>query len=253
MLLAMLRYFAVFVLAGCMTESLDYASAEQAVEASNRLASNRLASNRLASNRLASNSLAVSALPGESPLIETADGRDVLSYIITCALASSQQLVLEDSAGTSYTFGGLLGLAPEWATRPPTIAERRWVTACVLARTNLYGVPVMLSMRGAHAELAISPDEETEFALLDGAFYGDLFDPAGPTELACDGSAETGDADPTTSTLRRCADSDDGATTLCEFTATGTCSQACASAAPYVGCAGGDTSYDEVITVFIQE
>ena len=252
MLLAMVRYFALFALAGCMTETLDHASVDQAVEASNRLASNRLASNRLASNRLASNSLAVSALPGESPLIETVEGRDVLSYIIGCALASSQELVLEDSTGTSYTFHGLLGLAPEWATRAPTLAERRWVTACVLARTNLYGVPVMLSMRGVHPELAISPGEDAEFTLLDGAFYGDLFDPEAPHEFACDGSADVGDADPTTNTERRCADSEDGTTTLCEFTATGTCSEACSATAPYIACPGGGASYDEVITVFIR-
>ena len=57
--------------------------------ASNRLASNRLASNRLASNRLASNALSSTRLEttlATTELLATADGREVYSYIISCAL-----------------------------------------------------------------------------------------------------------------------------------------------------------------------
>src|SRR6516225_9613772 len=57
--------------------------------ASNRLASNRLASNRLASNRLASNGLVETRLQANSEtadMLNTADGREVYSYIVSCAL-----------------------------------------------------------------------------------------------------------------------------------------------------------------------
>jgi hypothetical protein len=51
---------------------------------------------------------------------------------------------------------------------------------------------------------------------LDGSFYGNLFDPAGPTEYACDGGADNAQ--------RICADaSTDGVTTMCGFTYTGMC------------------------------
>jgi hypothetical protein len=82
-------------LAGCAVDGLDelesveLSEEEQAVRASNRLASNRLASNRLASNRLASNSLGAAALTS-SALIETADGREVFSYIVKCALPENE-------------------------------------------------------------------------------------------------------------------------------------------------------------------
>src|SRR5215472_1301088 len=61
-----------------------------AEETTNRLASNRLASNRLASNALAGEKLATVRLQANSDtaeLLGTADGREVYSYIISCALA----------------------------------------------------------------------------------------------------------------------------------------------------------------------
>src|SRR5688500_7432400 len=68
--------------------------------ASNRLASNRLASNRLASNRLASNRLASNSLTAD--ILETEAGRDVYSYIISCALPEGMTIEaeVEDAADT---------------------------------------------------------------------------------------------------------------------------------------------------------
>jgi hypothetical protein len=66
---------------------------------------------------------------------------------------------------------------------------QRWVSACVLARTNAYGVHVEISMRapgvappGHEAQfarirqaLAATPSEVAEFSLREGAFYGNIF------------------------------------------------------------------------------
>jgi len=66
---------------------------------------------------------------------------------------------------------------------------QRWVSACVLARTNAYGVHVEISMRApavappGHEQqfarirqaLATSPAEVADFALREGAFYGNIF------------------------------------------------------------------------------
>jgi hypothetical protein len=88
---------------------------------------------------------------------------------------------------------------------------QRWVSACVLARTNAYGVHVTISMRApapadtppGHEQqyaairnaLATSPDvdggdgggsEVSIFSIREGAYYGNIFATA-PTPLVCSG------------------------------------------------------------------
>lgn len=236
----------VTVLFGGCALDVDTSTRSSEVESGNRLASNRLASNRLASNRLASNSLGAAALSSGS-LIETEEGRDVFSYIVSCALPSGESVTVQDSAGTSYTFGGLIGLAPAWATTTPTVSDRRWVTACVLARTNYYGVPVEISMRGSASALATDAAEESAFSAAEGAFYGDLFDDQAQSWYAC--GASTTAIEP----LRLCTISENGSTTMCGFTYTNLCSSSCGSGqGPWSGCAAGSGSYAEVITTFLQ-
>src|SRR2546425_621994 len=65
------------------------ATSAHAAETKNRLATNRLATNRLATNRLATNALSSSRLeanPETAALLASADGREVYSYLISCAL-----------------------------------------------------------------------------------------------------------------------------------------------------------------------
>jgi hypothetical protein len=59
---------------------------------------------------------------------------------------------------------------------------QRWVSACVLARTNAYGVHVEISMRApadapqaVKDALAVSPDERAAYTLREGAYYGNIF------------------------------------------------------------------------------
>src|SRR5262245_59565703 len=125
-------------------DELETSEYVDGIVSANRLAANRLAANKLSANKLAAASLASGSL-ANSPLAQTADGRDVLSYVVSCALPTGAQTSAK-VGGTTYTFAGAIGLAPGWATRAPTVTERRWVTACVLSRTNLYGVSVQLSL-----------------------------------------------------------------------------------------------------------
>jgi hypothetical protein len=214
-----LALLTVLALSGCVLDDpADTGSDEQDIASTNKLATNKLATNKLATNKLATNKLAAASFAigaTGSPLIETSDGRDVLTYMLGCALTPAQSLTLTTSTGTAYTFTGLLGVAPAWTTRALTLDEQRWVTGCLLARVNYFGVLVNLSMRGNLPALATTSAEAT-YTKLDGSFYGNLFDPAGPTEYACDGRADN--------TLRICADvSPDGVTTMCGFTYTGMC------------------------------
>src|SRR5262249_24516417 len=108
----------------------------QAAETKNRLATNRLATNRIATNRLATNRLATNAPSpnrleanmATAELLATADGRDVYSYLISCALPDNMTIQATipsapDTAPptTNYTcrnglcvFSGSLGLAEDW-------------------------------------------------------------------------------------------------------------------------------------------
>jgi len=249
------------VFAGCVVDLGDEdpatSTTEEALTASNRLASNRLASNRLASNRLASNTLSAAALTSGA-LIETVEGRDVYSYIVSCALPAGQSVTVKDSKKVSYTFPGEVGLAPQWATTTPTVSQRRWVTACVLARTNYYGVPIQISMRGANSALAVSTGEASTFVRAEGAFYGDLFDQTNQTWFACGTRVWTSAL--AAEAQRTCTISQNGVTTMCGFDYAyfcgaaydGTHLKACSGTAPpWTNCKGGATTYPEVISIYL--
>ena len=177
--------------------------------ASNRLASNRLASNRLASNRLASNSLSYVALSDTSDILDTPEGRDVYSYIISCALPEGITIVANvagaaDTAppDTNYTcsggvctFIGGLGLAPSWLDRRLDHNGQGWISACLFSRVNANDTAESISLRGRNGGLAVSPVEMELYTAQEGAFYGNLFiddpDPSVPPDWhACIGEAK---------------------------------------------------------------
>jgi hypothetical protein len=255
------------LLTGCVSSSsgddADLSEAESAVATTNKLATNSLLPNRLVANQLGTNSLTNGALSAPG-LLATPGGRDVLSYIVSCALDPGAQLVLQ-AGGQRFTFLGGIGLAPAWRFHVPTEAERRWVTACVLARTNLFGVQVALSLRGSHPRLSPSTLEPARYTLVEGAFYGDLFAPAGPQLYACDALVRDLDLALSTQDQRACVMSDDGKATRCGFTYAGRCSvldlgagePACRTlVGPHASCKAGRVTlaprFDEVITVYLE-
>ncbi|MBA3465084.1 MAG: hypothetical protein H0T46_34440 [Deltaproteobacteria bacterium] len=237
------------LLGGCaMDEELTLSETRDEVVSTNRLAVNRLAVNRLAVNRLAVNRLAVNSLEAQD-LMSTEEGRDVMAYIVGCALRTGETVTLQDTAGTQYTMAGWIGLAPAWATRAPTVSERRWVTACILARTNVNGVPVHISMRhDSNLALLTTAAERTQYSQVEGAFYGDLF-ASTSVWYAC---SNRGWTTLSPGTFRACALSPNGITTDCGFTYTGACTNTTTCAdktAPFGGCKAGGLTYNEVITI----
>ena len=210
--------------------------------ASNRLASNRLASNRLASNRLASNSLALNANPETDDILSTADGRDVYSYIVSCALDAGTTISADvPGAGTvgppdyNYsctddhcTFGGALGLAPRWADHKLDNKGQGWVSACLLARVNANGEAEAISLRGRSGALTVDGDELFLYTAEEGAFYGNVFE---AVEAATDAEwlALTTNACSGVNNFvahnqaRDCATPDGTGLTLCGFNYAGDC------------------------------
>lgn len=141
-------------------------------------------------------------------------------YLVQCALSAEQSVVVPTEPEPT-TFEGSIGLAPEWADGPCDEACQEWVSACMFARTNAYGLPAVLHGRGPHPSLGTTPEEAVDFPIEEGAFFGNLFlDP--PREYACRGSGD----DPLALTIRAC--------TLpgnrCGLQVVGPCAQACEAA-----------------------
>ncbi|WP_437670102.1 hypothetical protein [Sorangium sp. So ce131] len=106
--------------------------------------------------------------------------RELLKYVVGCALRSDQSFSFSwtDSSGVVHTetYAGHLGMADWWAYGP--LADsfyQRWISACLAARTNFYGVSVNLSLRGSQTSLASSSTERSSYPTREGAFWGNLF------------------------------------------------------------------------------
>ncbi|MDB4954285.1 MAG: hypothetical protein JWO36_1854 [Myxococcales bacterium] len=191
---------AVFVgcvlgLSACVADE-SLSSNSQSVTTLNRLASNRLASNRLASNRLASNQLALND-NGGAELMSTDDGRNVLSYIVGCAIDAGDSIIAfhrpaggcsadadcgtlttgscQPNGSCKYTFPGNLDLAPQWVDHNLDEAGQGWISACMFARVNAHDTAEEISLHGEHPALTVGIDEGLLYRIEEGAFYGNMF------------------------------------------------------------------------------
>jgi hypothetical protein len=212
--------------------------------ATNRLATNRLATNRLATNRLATNALSstrLEATEAASELLSTAEGRDLFSYLMGCALppGTAIEATIPGAADTGApdsnytcsaercTFEGSLGLAPDWIEHKLSSKEERWVSACILTRVNIHNTTEAISLRGPHPGLAVGEGETELFTLEEGAFFGNIFthedDPI--EAYACVGQGGAQAPDSGGLALRDCAEEDPNnpGFTKCGFTYVGIC------------------------------
>lgn len=126
-----------------------------------------------------------------SSLMETENGRYVLQYAIECALPAGAEATAS-YRGELYRFSGGMGIAPDWTERALSDEERAAVSACLLARTNAFGVSVRISLRSQSVALADLPafqaddDERAHYDLWEGRFFGDILDDD-PRAFACRG------------------------------------------------------------------
>jgi hypothetical protein len=244
-------------LGGCfapdLSEADDVGSASQADETENSLTANSLTANSLTANSLTANSLTANSLTANSLTANslTANAltdprsRDVLKYIVGCALPAGAHLDIT-VAGTVYGYDGQLGLATSWGG-PGGHCDSNCVGAvssCVLARLNYLGVQVPISVRGAG--LHTTPAELAAYPHIDGVYYGNIFTspqlryaclPPGVTELT-----------------RVCGPSLSG----CVVNAVGPCEEVCDGVkgdGSYPSCRDAlshGTKYKNSITVFLQ-
>lgn len=124
----------------------------------------------------------------KSGLLESAEGRQLFGYVIKCSLGWDDVLSVPYQ-GSTYLFEGGVGLALNWRDGALTAPEKRWLSACLLAHSNAFGIKVPLSLRGNHPALATTPEEVDQYPVEEGAFYGDLFTAPGiaASMFACPG------------------------------------------------------------------
>jgi hypothetical protein len=120
--------------------------------------------------------------------------RQVMKRVVECALDGGKRGVpaqsvtwLDHESGQTETWHGSIGLCPAWHQGPPSVGCLERVSACVLARLNEQGKAVSISMRGWQSTGQTLPVPASEVATHprpDGAFFGNLFDPAGINEIS---------------------------------------------------------------------
>jgi len=275
------------LLAAC-TDAPSESSTTQAITSSNKIILNKIILNKIILNKIILNKIILNKIILNKIILngietnefelDTAVTHDllngddddlaVLEYLISCAFPENVALSGRDDGGTLHTFQGGVALAPHWGHRKLTNNERRWVSACMLARVNKDATEVEISLRGPHGALEVTDEERAEYNLEEGAFYGDIF--TDPQQFyACRGaSLYTGDMS-FGDEGRACAQPD-GTTgkTLCGMTFAGNCAAFDASGAACDGDAGEyykrchtsadatsqgrATRFEEAITVWIK-
>lgn len=143
----------------------------------NGLAFNGLAFNGLAFNGLAFNGLSTKAFSDWFQLDpKLADM--VMHYTVACAVPYGQVRTYKLN-GTTYTWYGWFGLAPDWANgSPASTAEQQIISACLAAHGNKYGKRVLISVQGRGARGVPIPTSSWEldaFPVREACFFGNLF------------------------------------------------------------------------------
>jgi hypothetical protein len=140
----------------------------------NALTHNALTHNALTHNALTHNALTHNALTHNA--LSDPDAREVLSFIVSCALPADQTVEVTVD-GVDYSYQGQLGLAPEWG-EPDGSCDgscQQWVSACLLARTDFLGKEVLISVRGENEGLDACPAERATYTQREATYYGNVF------------------------------------------------------------------------------
>jgi hypothetical protein len=145
----------------------------------NGLSANGLSANGLSANGLSANGLSTSAFSAwfsNDPALADM----VMRYVVRCAVPAGETRSYTDtSTGQSYTWSGVLGLAPGWASgATASLAEQQIITACLAAHVNRYGLSIPISVLGKDALGALIPFTRNEletYTVREACFFGNLF------------------------------------------------------------------------------
>jgi len=214
--------------------------------------------------RLRLRQLAAVKLSAAGPFIPAIDGmrngRELLRYLVRCALPQGIGLTVGSGTGAE-TLYGRLGLAPGWWNDKPigldtaeAASGRRWVTACLMAHSNNLG-PVQIAVSGNREPLSTEGAfTGPEFRVEEAAFFGDVFLQS-PVLYACAGTGVEGlcrDRGVSDDLRRRICGTNAAS---CGFTFLGACdfidrpgAGVCTPRMPYQNCGTPTTRFAEVLT-----
>ncbi|HVV49932.1 MAG TPA: hypothetical protein VHO06_09750 [Polyangia bacterium] len=114
-----------------------------------------------------------SGLASGTGLMTTSEGRTQVAYLVRCALPANVSIVKQDQNGASYTFSGLIGLAPQWATGACDQTCQENVSACMLAHVNTAGVHIPLWIVSPNS--AIGWGLDPSYPNQEATFFGNIF------------------------------------------------------------------------------
>ena len=233
--------------AGALPEGEELASTKQQVVVGNGLNLNGLNLNGLSLNGLSTQSF-------QDRFVQHAAQRDeVMKDGVGCAVASGETRSFTDPlTGITYTWQGVLGLAPGWASgAAATTEELQVVSACMAAHANKFGIHVtisLLGLDGAGQPIPYTSQELVDYDVTEACFFGNLFDGSTGTFGANDGFALTsGESSP-----RVCALPDASGLGQCSpMVYVGNCSQYCVKDGTgtfYTSCTYNGVSYRPITT-----
>jgi hypothetical protein len=215
----------------------------------NALTNNALTNNALTNNALTNNALTNNALTNNA--LTDANARELLKYLVSCALPANQSISL-NAEGTTYTFPGGLGLAPEWGEPNGQCDNdcQEWVSACLLARVDFLGVTREISVRGDNPALTPTFAELLLYSNREATYFGNVFTAPEPQRrYACLSPGKTEDT-------RVCGPSLEG----CVVDVEASCNKVCGLPrldGSFPDCRPGDGGWDDPIyhgsiTVFLE-
>ncbi len=112
-----------------------------------RVAPNGLMPSILSTHREAAAAAVGSALSAIdfSDLVRDEGSDGLLRDMVECALSEGASLAIRVD-DVDLRFSGLIGLAPSRVRRPLNAVERRWISGCLLARSNAFDVSIPVSL-----------------------------------------------------------------------------------------------------------
>jgi hypothetical protein len=234
--------------AGCAEEPLGELDEIPLISANN-LDADHLAANLPPVRVLLGSRLGPS--PSTAQMVDTPEGRNVLTYLTRCALGPGQSIWLRGNTTPPVQFWGNDGVYPGWLFARPAKKDIECINGCMAAHLNGLNTSVDISIRGEACRYPVTADEHRDFQVEEMAAAGDV-----EVELtACVGAglrAACGNSAAPTLAKRICATRPE----LCgDLRILGDCGSVCAGKSPagaYFGCKDGNKPLDGMVTVWLE-
>jgi hypothetical protein len=236
------------LLAAC-DEELVVGSDDAELISANNLDWNNLSANWVETRTLFGSRMAQS--PASAQLASTTGGRNVLTYLVRCALQASARVTVRDNSNAPVTFWGNDNVYAGWPAAAPQRQDAECLAGCVAAHLNGLNMRVDISLRGESCGYPVTRQELGDSQVEEGAFGGD-------NELhfyACVGDglkSACGNSAAPTLAARICTSGDPRCGNV---TILGDCRNVCtgkSATGAYTGCKVGNSSLTGMTTVWLE-